>query len=173
MAPWTSRERLALTASKTRFDGRISGAVCPGRSPPANCPDGQGPVVQRFGIYAIYYAGDSELCTPISGSFEIPIYSGKPDPDGGRKGVEVAEAWEGTPLWKRISTHRRKLGAAADFELKGFYVRYLPADDLVHADGRALDDQRTPARLTRDTRGLRRDPPGRAPPGRTDAAKVA
>ncbi len=82
------------------------------------------------GIYAIYYAGDHELYAPISGSFEVPIYVGKSNPEGGRKGVEVAEAWAGTPLWKGLSTHRRKLKAAADFELEDFYVRYLPADDL-------------------------------------------
>ncbi|MFJ2090818.1 Eco29kI family restriction endonuclease [Streptomyces sp. NPDC087901] len=89
--------------------------------------------VQSFkgcGIYAMYYTGDHELYAPISGSFEVPIYVGKSDPPGGRKGVTVAEAWEGTPLWERVSVHRRKLTKAADLRLEDFHIRYLTADDL-------------------------------------------
>lgn len=82
------------------------------------------------GIYALYYSGDHELYEPISKTFEVPIYVGKSDPRGGRKGVVVKEAWEGAPLWERISTHRRKINKATDFTLGDFYLRYLRADDL-------------------------------------------
>ncbi|MFJ6212442.1 Eco29kI family restriction endonuclease [Streptomyces sp. NPDC092296] len=83
------------------------------------------------GIYAIYYTGDHELYAPISSdSFEVPIYVGKADPAGGRKGVNVGKAWEGTPLWARLRMHKRKIERAVDLDIEHFYARYLPADDL-------------------------------------------
>ncbi|MFJ8040292.1 Eco29kI family restriction endonuclease [Kitasatospora sp. NPDC096147] len=90
--------------------------------------------VPRFngcGIYALYYAGDHELYGPISSDqFEVPIYVGKADPSGGRKGVTVGEAWEGNPLWSRLGNHSRKIDKASDLNVQDFFARYLPADDL-------------------------------------------
>ncbi|MDH6703549.1 hypothetical protein P3T27_000230 [Kitasatospora sp. MAA19] len=90
--------------------------------------------IPRFngcGIYAIYYAGDHELYAPIaSDKFEVPIYVGKADPSGGRKGVTVGKAWEGTPLWSRLGKHKAKIHKTSDLNVEDFFARYLPADDL-------------------------------------------
>jgi hypothetical protein len=90
--------------------------------------------IPRFngcGIYAIYYAGNNELYAPIASSkFEVPIYVGKADAKGARKGLNVGKAWEGTPLWSRLGQHRGKLSKATDLNVEHFFARYLPADDL-------------------------------------------
>ncbi|GAA2156180.1 hypothetical protein GCM10009760_56880 [Kitasatospora kazusensis] len=90
--------------------------------------------IPRFsgcGIYAIYYAGDHELYAPIaSDKFEVPIYVGKADPSGGRKGVTVGKAWEGNPLWSRLRKHAAKISETDDLNVEDFFARYLPADDL-------------------------------------------
>lgn len=49
-------------------------------------------VFEGAGIYAIYYFGDFPAYTPLAsanaeGTCEIPIYVGKADPAGGRKGA--------------------------------------------------------------------------------------
>jgi hypothetical protein len=83
------------------------------------------------GIYAIYYAGTLPLYQPISSlNFQVPIYIGKADPKGARKGLNVHPAWEGTKLRTRIGQHKRKLDATHEFSSEHFWVRYLPADDL-------------------------------------------
>lgn len=60
----------------------------------------------------------------------VPIYVGKAGPEGGRKGLNVKQAWEGRKLRSRLGQHVRKLDASSDFEAQQFYARYLPADDL-------------------------------------------
>ncbi|WP_424922535.1 Eco29kI family restriction endonuclease [Streptomyces sp. wa53] len=94
--------------------------------PLAHIPDFRG-----SGIYAIYYAGPHELYTRISSTTcDIPIYVGKADPEGSRKGQNVGAAWEGTKLRDRLRQHARKIDNALDLALSDFFARYLPADDL-------------------------------------------
>ncbi|MFD3777452.1 Eco29kI family restriction endonuclease [Streptomyces sp. NPDC058612] len=94
-------------------------------------PLGHIPNFRGSGIYAIYYAGPHELYTPISSArCDIPIYVGKADPEGSRKGQNVGAAWEGTKLRDRLRQHGRKIDKALDLDLSDFFARYLPADDL-------------------------------------------
>ncbi|MET8561588.1 Eco29kI family restriction endonuclease [Streptomyces flaveolus] len=94
-------------------------------------PLGHIPDFRGSGIYAIYYAGAHELYTPISSvNCDIPIYVGKADPEGSRKGQNVGAAWEGTKLRDRLRQHARKIDKALDLDLGDFFARYLPADDL-------------------------------------------
>ena len=89
------------------------------------------PVFDGCGIYALYYAGPLPLYTSISSKdCQIPIYVGKADPEGGRKGLNVTPAWEGRKLRTRLLQHRRKLNASDNFKAEEFFTRYLPADDL-------------------------------------------
>jgi hypothetical protein len=89
------------------------------------------PIFDGCGIYALYYTGSLSLYAPISSAdCEVPIYVGKADPEGGRKGLNVRPAWEGRKLRNRIGQHGRKLDASNDFKAEQFYARYLPADDL-------------------------------------------
>ncbi|WP_327155557.1 Eco29kI family restriction endonuclease [Streptomyces tubercidicus] len=94
-------------------------------------PLGEIPDFRGSGIYAIYYTGYHELYQPISSSmFHIPIYVGKADPKGSRKGETVGHAWEGHKLRDRLRAHSRKIDKALDLELGHFHARFLPADDL-------------------------------------------
>lgn len=89
------------------------------------------PSFQGCGIYALYYTGENELYAPISSSDpEIPIYVGKADPEGARKGQAVTPAWEGYKLRDRLKKHARTIDAATNLELADFEARYLTADDL-------------------------------------------
>ena len=89
------------------------------------------PDISGCGIYAIYYTGAISLYEPIArSSFQMPIYVGKADPEGSRKGLNVVPAWAGKNLRKRLGQHQRKLDASQDFASADFWVRYLPADDL-------------------------------------------
>jgi hypothetical protein len=89
------------------------------------------PVFDGCGIYALYYAGPLPLYSAISSvDCKVPIYVGKADPEGARKGLNVRPAWEGRKLRNRLIQHGRKIEASNDFDADQFYVRYLPADDL-------------------------------------------
>lgn len=92
--------------------------------------------LERFrgaGIYAIYYAGDFEPYEPIAsrnrgGAFTAPIYVGKAEPSGARKGrtdsSTVSEA-----LHKRLREHRDSVMAAEDLDIGDFHYRALVVDD--------------------------------------------
>lgn len=89
------------------------------------------PAFDGCGIYALYYTGPLPLYAAISSAdCEVPIYVGKADPEGARKGLNVRPAWEGRKLRSRLGQHGRKLDASNDFKAEQFYARYLPADDL-------------------------------------------
>lgn len=94
-------------------------------------PLDQIPPFRGCGIYAIYYTGDNELYASISSvDFEVPIYVGKADPEGARKGQNVVPAWEGTRLRDRLRKHAKTIKAVPSLNIEDFYARYLPADDL-------------------------------------------
>ncbi|NTV62722.1 MAG: Eco29kI family restriction endonuclease [Oscillochloris sp.] len=84
------------------------------------------------GLYAIYYTGHfrayQEIAERNRGSeFSMPIYIGKAEPAGARKGGRIAGG--GTSLYKRLSEHIASLVAASDpgeqFMVEDFFCRYL------------------------------------------------
>lgn len=61
------------------------------------------------GIYALYYVGDFPAYARIAAAngeerFTTPIYIGKADPQGGRKGALELDSGVGRPLYNRLST---------------------------------------------------------------------
>ncbi|MGW5043873.1 Eco29kI family restriction endonuclease [Streptomyces griseoluteus] len=87
------------------------------------------PKMSGAGIYAIYYEGDHELYRPIASECQTPIYVGKAEYSGGRKGLITTKDGQ-TPLWKRINEHRSSLDKAVDLAASDFCVRYLVAVDV-------------------------------------------
>lgn len=87
------------------------------------------------GIYAIYYLGDFPAYAQIAaantaGRFEMPIYIGKADPKGGRKGALELDASLGTPLYNRLKDHASSIEQAHNLDLSHFYCRALVVDDI-------------------------------------------
>lgn len=72
------------------------------------------------GVYAIYYTGDFEPYTPISGT-ETPIYVGKADPPVGARTVVEQE----TKLWSRLDEHRKSIEKGAGLDIADFECRAL------------------------------------------------
>lgn len=82
------------------------------------------------GIYAIYYNGPFDLYQPISEpDCRIPIYVGKADVPGARKGL-VTSGYTGAALWTRLSQHADSIRRAENLELTDFLCRYLAVDDI-------------------------------------------
>jgi len=59
----------------------------------------------------------------------VPIYVGKADVPGGRKG-DVAPNYAGTALWTRLRQHASSIRSADNLNLADFNVRYLVVDDI-------------------------------------------
>lgn len=95
------------------------------------------------GLYVIYYTGDFPAYGPISeanrnGAFQTPIYAGKADPPGKRKGAFGLETPPGSVLYKRLTEHAATIEQVEDFDLADFRCRYLVADDIWIPLGEAL-----------------------------------
>jgi hypothetical protein len=86
------------------------------------------------GIYAIYYGGDfpayAEIAANANGLCEKPIYVGKADPKGGRKGALELDAASGNSLYSRLKDHASSIEQAQNLELAHFRCRYLVVDDI-------------------------------------------
>ncbi len=89
------------------------------------------------GVYAIYYIGDFDLYFPLKKAnegdrWDAPIYVGKADPKGKRKGRNLDESNlnQEKNLFKRLSEHTASINDATNLEIKDFYVRFLVVDDL-------------------------------------------
>lgn len=100
------------------------------------------PLAESFagaGLYAIYYAGPLPAYQPISSpDFQIPIYVGKADPKGARKGLVDPSATAGPVLFKRISDHSKSIVAANNLDIADFRVRYLVVEDIFIGMGEQL-----------------------------------
>lgn len=91
------------------------------------------PPEERFkgaGVYAIYYAGDFALYRRIAelnrnNQWLQPIYVGKAEPPGKRKGSGIGEATEEYVLWHRLLEHARSIEKVSNLEIKDFGCRYL------------------------------------------------
>ena len=79
--------------------------------------------VEGPGIYALYYTGDLNAYRPISGE-NIPIYVGKAEPPGRRKGQTLDE--DKPALRNRLNSHLRLIESAENLELANFEFRSLP-----------------------------------------------
>lgn len=85
------------------------------------------------GIYAIYYLGDFDAYRPLAAihrdRMEAPIYVGKADPKGGRRGGDF-DAPSGTALSDRLRKHAASITQAQNLNTQDFRCRFLVLDDV-------------------------------------------
>jgi hypothetical protein len=98
-------------------------------------PLGELPMFRGVGVYAIYYVGAFplyELVTEANrdGFWEQPIYVGKAEPKGGRKGVLTEDALDSTALRNRLRAHGRSIDSSENLRLSDFYARYLAIEPV-------------------------------------------
>ena len=93
--------------------------------------------IQRFegsGVYSLYYSGDFYAYEPLAKANEfdaaVPIYVGKADSKGKRKGGFIADSASGTALFSRLSDHAKSIDQAENLDLEDFQCRFLVVDDL-------------------------------------------
>jgi len=72
------------------------------------------------GVYAIYYTGQDEPYTPISGT-ETPVYVGKADPPANAKSILD----QGTKLTDRLNEHRKNIDKVSGIDIADFECRAL------------------------------------------------
>lgn len=100
------------------------------------------PLTESFvgaGLYAIYYSGPFPAYAPISSAeYRVPIYVGKADPAGARKGLVDPGAAAGPVLFKRIGDHSKSIEAAENLDIDDFRVRYLVVEDIFIGMGEQL-----------------------------------
>lgn len=87
------------------------------------------------GLYAIYYSGSFPAYAPLAadnqdGQCRRPIYIGKADPRGGRKGGIEMDAGSGTSLYSRLKDHAEPIAQATNLELSDFRCRWLVVDEV-------------------------------------------
>lgn len=87
------------------------------------------------GIYAIYYLGEFPAYALITEAnresrFEAPIYVGKADPKGGRRGGGGLDTLAGKDLYSRLTKHGRSIEQATNLDLADFRCRYLVVDEV-------------------------------------------
>ena len=92
-------------------------------------------IFEGAGIYALYYIGDFPAYARITAAntenrFEAPIYIGKADPKGGRKGALELDAADGTPLYGRLKDHASSIEQAVNLQFSDFFCRILVVDDI-------------------------------------------
>lgn len=85
------------------------------------------------GIYALYYFGEHQPFDEYEALCEDhlnrPIYLGKADPPGSRKG-ELEVAPNHTKLHDRINQHRSSITQASNLDPRDFYARFLVLDEV-------------------------------------------
>lgn len=92
-------------------------------------------VFEGAGLYAIYYFGPfAEYAQIVSGNGSdeclTPIYIGKADPRGGRKGAIEMDAGRGTSLYSRLREHAESIEQATNLSLADFRCRWLVVDEV-------------------------------------------
>lgn len=85
------------------------------------------------GVYALYYTGKFRAYLEVSernskGRFEMPIYVGKADPGGVRKGGAL-DAGTGAALRGRLRNHARSI-EETNLKVKDFHYRALVVDEV-------------------------------------------
>lgn len=81
------------------------------------------------GIYQIYYQGDFPCYERISHK-DIPIYVGKAEPQGSRKGQIVGSSLSSKSLYSRLRKHARSLASASNIEVSDFHARWLVVESI-------------------------------------------
>ena len=94
------------------------------------------------GVYSLYYTGNFPAYEPLAranrGSISAPIYVGKADAKGKRKGGFLEDAMAGSTLWKRLSDHAASIESAENLDIDDFMCRFLVVDDLWISLGESL-----------------------------------
>ncbi len=94
------------------------------------------------GVYSLYYTGDFPAYEPLArtnrDSASAPIYMGKADAKGKRKGGFLEDAMAGTTLWNRLSDHAASIESAGNLDIDDFVCRFLVVDDLWISLGESL-----------------------------------
>lgn len=101
--------------------------------------------LERFsgaGVYSLYYTGEFPAYEPLAqanrGSMSAPIYVGKADAKGKRKGGFLENAMSGITLWKRLCDHAASIESASNLAIDDFACRFLVVDDLWISLGESL-----------------------------------
>jgi hypothetical protein len=96
------------------------------------------------GVYALYYAGDFDLYTPLRNTErKVPVYVGKAEAGNSSYGEPASP--DGFQLVNRIKKHADSVAEASQtLNVTDFKVRYLPLDDawIVLAERALLRDYR-------------------------------
>lgn len=87
------------------------------------------------GVYAIYHTGPFDAYKRIAeqnrdGRFDMPIYVGKADPPGSRRGIFDTTLAVGNQLSNRLRQHAASLEAAENLDLADFHCRFLVVEDI-------------------------------------------
>lgn len=94
------------------------------------------------GVYSLYYVGDFPAYKPLADANSVdlayPIYVGKADSKGKRKGGFIEDGASGTALYKRLSDHAKSINQAINLNIEDFYCRFLVVDDLWISLGESL-----------------------------------
>lgn len=80
------------------------------------------------GVYGLYYFGDYEYYSLISnekGVYDMPIYIGKGEPKGVRKGHTDLNTSTGRYIYKRLLDHRKSIEKAENLNIENFRVKLL------------------------------------------------
>lgn len=103
------------------------------------------PPPDRFlgaGLYAIYYSGDfppyRRLAEVNSEKARLPIYVGKAQSEGARKGIVGVGAPTRAELYGRLGQHAKSVSAASNLSLHDFTCRFLVVEDIWVALGEWL-----------------------------------
>ena len=81
------------------------------------------------GVYAIYYTTSLEYAV-LESSDEIPLYVGKAEPPGGRRGSGSVRSARNTSLYSRLRQHARSIEQAENLSLEFAHCRYLVVEPV-------------------------------------------
>ena len=89
---------------------------------------------QGAGVYLLYYTGSTSIYSAITkrnagSKFECPIYVGKADPKGTRKGGGL-DATPGAALYDRLKNHADRIRATRNLNVGDFYFRFVVLDHV-------------------------------------------
>ena len=94
------------------------------------------------GVYSLYYVGDFYAYQPLAelNRLELiaPIYVGKADSKGKRKGGFIEDSSTGNALYKRLCDHANSISQASNLDIADFFCRHLVVDDLWISLGESL-----------------------------------
>jgi len=86
------------------------------------------------GVYALYYRGDFPAYRRIAernaNGCEMPIYVGRAEPEGARKGLNVVAGAATQKLYNRLHQHAKSIRAATNLNVSHFRCRYRVVEDL-------------------------------------------